>query len=387
MRSLTTDVLKEFLAASEPPCISLYQPTHRSNPDNLQDSIRYKNLVRDAERSLLEKFPDREVRPMLERFHALVDKYQFWTHQRDGLAVLAAGDKFEVFQLQRPVKELVVVADTFHLKPLLRMVQSADRFQVLCLDRHKASLYEGNRDALDEVDLGDMPATITEALGSELTEQHLTVGSYGAGAARAAGGGAAPAVHAHGDKADEVNVDRDRFFRVIDREVLARYSRPSGLPLVLAALTEHHAEFRRVSHNPFLQANGVMKNPGSLSADQLRTEVWKVIEPIYLARLAKLTEDHQTAAARGQAASDLNEVAKAAVAARIGILLIEADREIPGRFDPATGDIQLDRLADPEVDDLIDDVAEAVLRGGGEVIVVPTERMPTDTGLAATFRY
>jgi len=232
-----------------------------------------------------------------------------------------------------------------------------------------------------------MPATITEALGDELTEQHLTVGSYGAGAARAAGGGAVPSVHAHGDKADEVNIDRDRFFRVVDREVLARFSRPSGLPLVLVALTEHHAEFRRVSHNPFLQEEAVGKNPSSLTADQLRADVWKVVEPTYLARLGQLVEDHRTAAARQQASGDLSDIAQAAVAGRIGVLLVEADREIPGRFDRTTGGIQLDRLADPEVDDLIDDLAEEVLRMGGEVVVVPSERMPTDTGLAATFRY
>jgi len=47
---------------------------------------------------------------------------------------------------------------------------------------------------------------------------------------------------------------------------------------------------------------------------------------------------------------------------------------------------QQDPIDSPEVDDLIDDVMEAVLRTGGEVIVVPAERMPTDTGLAATFR-
>lgn len=41
----------------------------------------------------------------------------------------------------------------------------------------------------------------------------------------------------------------------------------------------------------------------------------------------------------------------------------------------------------PETDDLIDDVAEAVTLTGGEVVVVPTERMPVGTGLAATYRY
>lgn len=58
-----------------------------------------------------------------------------------------------------------------------------------------------------------------------------------------------------------------------------------------------------------------------------------------------------------------------------------------GRLDPATGAIVDLALGDPTVGDMLDDLAEAVLRTGGDVVVVPTERMPSDTGLAASFRY
>lgn len=377
MRQLTTDVLRELLNTEEAPCISLYQPTHRANPDKLQDPIRYKNLVREAENSLREKFRGREIRPLLEPFQALADNNLFWTHPQDGLAVLASVERFEVFRLQRPTKEFVVVANRFYLKPLLRIVQSADRYQVLCLDQHQVKLFEGNRDALDEMDMEDMPATIKEVLGEQLTESQRRI-AYNA----------EPAVfRGQGGKKDERDKDRERFFRVIDREVLARFSRPAGLPLILAALPEYHSEFRRISQNPFLQPEGVEKHFDALNAEQLRTEVWRVVEPKYLARLARLIEDHRTAVARNQGTSDLSDAAQAAAAARIGILLIEADRRIPGRFDSATGKISQDRLDDPEVGDMLDDVAETVLRSGGEVVVVPAQRMPTTSGLAAIFRH
>jgi len=80
-----------------------------------------------------------------------------------------------------------------------------------------------------------------------LTEQHLAVASYGASAARAVGGGVTPSVHAHGDKKEEVDIDRDRFFRSIDRGILEHHSRPSSLPLMLGTLTEYHAPFHKVS--------------------------------------------------------------------------------------------------------------------------------------------
>lgn len=44
-------------------------------------------------------------------------------------------------------------------------------------------------------------------------------------------------------------------------------------------------------------------------------------------------------------------------------------------------------MDDPEVGDLLDDLAEAVLRTGGDVVVVPKDQMPSESGLAAILRY
>lgn len=48
----------------------------------------------------------------------------------------------------------------------------------------------------------------------------------------------------------------------------------------------------------------------------------------------------------------------------------------------SSGEITLGQL-----DDLLDDLGERVLATGGEVVIVPTERMPTNAGLAAIYRY
>jgi len=380
MRQMTVDQLPRLLADHEPPCVSLYQPTHRRHPENQQDRIRYGNILKEMEKSLQAKYRSREVSSLLENFKALAYDELFWDHRTDGLAILASADCFELFELQRPVAQLVVVANSFHVKPLLRAVEAADRFQVLCLNRQEVRLYEGNRDALDPVDLKDVPATITEALGEELTEPHLTVASYGSGAGQAM-------VHGHGSTADEVDGDRDRFFRVGDRAILKHHSRPSGLPLVLGALAEYHTAFRRVSKNPFLVADGIRKNPDSLSVDELRREAWRVLEPTYAQRLEGLIERFQAACARQSGSDDLCDVARAAVAGRIATLLVEDERRIPGHVDPATGAIRLGDLAHPEVDDVLDDLAEMVLRMKGEVTVVPADKMPSESGLAAIYRY
>jgi len=378
MRQLTTEDFVSLLAPQEPPCISLYQPTHRHHPDNQQDPIRYRNLLRDMENSLRERYPTREVRSLLERFQALARDEFFWNYRTDGLAILAAHDRFQIFELQRTVPERLIVADSFHTKPLLRILQSADRYQVLCLTRQDARLFEGNRDALDPVELKNVPATLTEALGDRVTSPRQSVHSVGTQAS---------VHHGQGGRKDEIENDMIRFFRVIDRGILENHSKPSGLPLMLAALAEYHAPFREISHNPYLMAEGLQVNPSALSVEELCKQAWQKVEPIYLARLAKLVDNFQVARSRQQGSDDLAQVAEATAAGRVGTLLVEADRVVPGKLDLQSGKITPAELADPSVDDVLDDIAETVLRMKGEVVVVPRERMPTTTGLAATYRF
>ena len=84
---------------------------------------------------------------------------------------------------------------------------------------------------------------------------------------------------------------------------------------------------------------------------------------------------------------DLSDVARAATEGRVATLLLEADRHIPGRIDADTGALVEARLDDPRIDDMLDDLGERVLRSGGEVVIVPADRMPTPSGLAATYRF
>jgi hypothetical protein len=380
---LTVESLAELAAAQQPPCLSLYQPTHRRYPENQQDPIRFRNFVKELETSLRQKYPAVETRLLLKPFEALAEDRDFWNHTLDGLAVLGGPSLFQVFRLQRPVAELAVVADSFHLKPLRRFLQSGGRYQILGLSLHEIHLYEGNRDALDEIELAaGVPRTITEALGDELTEPHQTVASYGG-----VGQGSDAMHHSHGDRKDETDIDAERFFRVVDRAVMESYSRPSGLPLLLAALPEHHHRFHQISHNPFLMAEGLTISPDDLSIDELRERAWQVVEPQYQARLATLVDEFAVAKSRGLGSDDLVQVAQAAAGGRVATLMIEADRQIAGRLDSATGRFELADLSHPQVDDLLDDLGELVERMGGRVLVIPAERMSTRTGLAAIYRH
>ena len=49
MHSFAQDYPAVLLRNEETPCLSLYQSTHRQHPDNVQDPIRFRNLVKELE--------------------------------------------------------------------------------------------------------------------------------------------------------------------------------------------------------------------------------------------------------------------------------------------------------------------------------------------------
>lgn len=378
------ELLQELLAVDQAPCLSLYMPTHRKHPENLQDVILFKNLIKELKDSLLQKYSQDETQTYLVAFDALASDNHHWEHTSDGLAIFSAQNFFKVVKVHKSFEALAIVADSFHTKPLRQYMQSLDHYHVLGLSLHDFRIFEGNRHHLTQIELSaDQPNTLTEILGEELTEKHSTVASYGG-----SGTGSSPMHHGHGNKSEESEKDAERYFRLVATMVQEQFSKPTGWPLVLAALSEHQNLFQSVNKNPALVKNGIVINPAGASHDQLAALAWDIMAPEYDLQLASWVSAFEQANANGKGSTDYKEVAVAAVEGRVETLLVEADRIIPVRItNLVTGNKQQKDLSNPKVDDLLDDMSELVLKMGGQVMVLPAEKMPTPNGLAAIFRY
>jgi hypothetical protein len=361
---LTNEEVRALLAEQEPPCVSLYQPTYASHPETQQDPIRFRNLLDQAERALADQgYSHEDSEAVLGKLRPMAELERFWIEAAGGLATFASPTLVKQFRVRQPLPELVVVSESFHLKPLIRLLQFDERFQILALTRNEVKLYECTRNTIEPVPLTGMSTTMTEALGTEVTQEF----SRGT---RATSG----FVHGgEGDRKSGREVDRDRFFTIVDREIRQRFSNRAQLPLLLAALPEHQSHFREISRNPHLLEAPVAVNPDALSLQELREAAWKAIEPYFDQRLERVKERYGQAQAHHRGSDDIDEVTRALEQGRIGTLLVEAERHVPSNG--------------PASEDRLDDLLEGVLRTGGEVIVLPANRMPTRTGLAAIYRF
>jgi len=363
------------------PCISLYQHTHRYSPMNKQDPILFKNLLREIESSLKEKLKKIDLNSIMEPFYNIAGDKEFWTNTLDGLAVFANPDNCVVYRLYLPVQELAVVADSFHIKPLIRIFQSVDKYHLLGLSHDDFTLYEGNRFKIDKIKLDPgTNRTIEEVLGKQHTESYLTFGSYGDADGHAM-------YHGHGGRKDEVEKDIERFFRYVDRFVLDNYSKPTKLPLILVSLKEYHNIFKKISRNPYLMEKAVKGSYDAFETEKLKEKVWEIIEPIYSKKIQDLVNSYEDAKANSLGSDNLDKITMAVLENRVGTILIEADRIVPGKIDRNTGMVEIGDIKNPDYDDILDDLAEMVLKKKGEVMVLPEEKMPGITGVAAIYRY
>src|SRR5690606_21477090 len=384
METLTAKHLERVLGYQEPPIFSVYMPTHRTHPDNAQDARIFEKLIEQFEPVKTEYAKDPAIQLIFDKFEALAANYHFWQHTWEGLAVFAARGSFDVYRLRRSVQPLAIVADTAHTKPLLKYLQTKDRYHLLVLTTNTAQLYEGDRYQLDEVDLSkaDVPDTMIDALDHEMRDLHATLAAY-----RTATGEKWEVAQNHGLKKTDIDNDIEQFFRAVDRAVVGRYSIPSGLPLMLAALPEHHHLFRRVSRNQRLLENGIKANAAAVPLDEVRKLAWNVFEPEYTARVDGIIGQYRHAASQGLGADQIEAIVRDAYDGKVGALLLEENRIIPGRINGRTDIVFGASEPGDFVDDILDDLAELVLEKQGEVWVLPKERMPSATGAASINRF
>lgn len=375
MSLFTREDLRELLAPHLRPCVTLLMPTHRRPPESQQDPIRFKNLVRAAARRLEERSLAAEAAALLDPVEALADSW-FWRHQLDGLAVFRSHDLLREVRLPLVLPEQVVVADSFHVKPLLRYLQADQRFYVLCLSQASVSLHVGSPFTLGPVAPTSLPGSLREALGAESAQAFVK-----------GGGGGGPALHGRGTPEPAKKDELLRFFRVVDR-ALVQALRGEEAPLVLAGVGYALPIYREASRYAHLAATGVEGNFDAASPEELHARAWPVARELLAAREAAALAEWTAAVSRSLATDDLEAVARHAIRGRVRRLLLAEGAQAFGRLDAESGELRLTGAQESlHEDDVLDDLAEAVLLRGGEVLVVPPARMPSPSPAAALLRW
>ena len=380
MKNLTLDQIKELAQQSASPSISIFLPTHRAGRETQQDPIRLKNLLRDAEKQLLDGgMRPREANSLLQSAQALLDDVNFWNHQHDGLAVFMAADDFHYYPLPFSVKELLVIAQSYYVKPVLPLFTNNGHYYILAISQNEVRLFDGTRYGVSQIALPDgIPANMEEAL--RLDDPQKTLQMHPGG-----GGGM---FHGQGPGDEQQKVWIEQYLNLVDAS-LKEIFREQNAPLVLAGVDYLLPMYRKVSGYQNVMEEGITGNPEHLRPEELQEQAWRIVETYFQQETKKTVEQYQQLAGTDKATDNVEEIVAAAFNGRVDKLIVSVEHQIWGAFNPKDGKVTRSSNGQSKKHNLalLDFTAMNTLQNGGTVCALPQDDMPTDSPIAAVFRY
>lgn len=365
-------------------CVSLYMPTNRSGRTDVQQNpVRLKKLLREAHKHLLAtglKKP--EVESYLEPANRLLEDTFFWMNMSDGLAVYLSKDYFRYYRVPVPFPELSVVANRFHVKPMLPLLTVDGSFYVMALSQKAVRLLHCTRFSFDELDIkGKIPRSVAEALQYDHFDReqqfhaHMGVSNMDSGI-----------LLGHGQEVEETKDNLLRFFFLVDRALQREYLHIETVPLIIISVGYLFPIYKEANTYQNLLNTEVPANPDKMTAKELHEMSFKLAELYF----KKSQEDaiKQYHKARPQlTTTNLEEIVSASYQGRVRLLFIADNQEWWGKYEPLEDKVAVHVKEEPCDVDLLDFIAGNTLAHRGGVFAVAPEKVPERPPVAAILRY
>lgn len=344
MEQLATRDLRKLVSVSgstASPCISVYLPVINAGEDTEQTRKRLNRLLNTVRETLALHYPNAAM-SMGRSLLAFADKLPRFVPGR-ALAIFISQKVSGYIPLSETVNEMAVVSESFHVKPLLSLLQGQERYFVVSLTTKKAQVFEGNSHGMESREI----------------------------------------IYRSPPKCDESR-DFLRFCHEIERRLKARF-RGRQEPLLIVAPEHLRATYRRISRlRNHIDDSSLSINTEISAPAELHAITWPLAVQ-YLGRQRKRIErEFRIARHKRITLENLEDVARAAADGRIISLFIEKNVQLWGRFDQDAQPIFRREIRNREpVDCMLDDLAEQVIASGGDVYLLSPGEMPTRSPVAA----
>ena len=156
-----------ILADVTAPVVSLYIPVHHTEREerrDIWDRDMFKDLMKDAERTLAETYDKDAYKGIVEKADYLLEHpdMPLWLHAGARvLGFLMNNDDIYVYNLFFAPEPMVAAGDTYFVKPLLRNFQYGTEYYVLELGNDRFSWVKGDR---THVERQQLPQEVHELL-------------------------------------------------------------------------------------------------------------------------------------------------------------------------------------------------------------------------------
>lgn len=321
---------------------------NRGNLIEVKKQLR--EAINEAYMWLLPVLSVEERNKFLEPLRALTKDVRILKQMKGNIGVFRNQEIFRVLNVPVDVERTCQVATTFHIKPLIRWLQTDQEFLLLGLESEAAHLYSGSKDSLKLID---------SVLFPRLANAHDNNGDY------------------LSLKVARQNKGKDtEIFKWLNNWItqLTVNSQPklflSGEKYLVGGLCSY-MKYKNVIQTPI--SNYFSKAKVYEHAAEIR----KILKEESRALVDKALMEFRFAEESNRSRKNIFQISKAVVQGRVKKLIVTDELSIFGKIDRKSGGLAIHPFdLDHEDDDVLDDLAQMVLSQGGEVVVASRSEIP-----------
>lgn len=342
-------------------CVSIYIPTHQKGHEVKEgyDKINLKNQIKEAEQQLQRKgLLENEITTFLKPVQNLLEDSNFWSNQKQGLAIFVGDNFFKTISLPYEVEAHTTVNGRMHIKELIKDIEDNDKmYYILRLSQHQPAAFMVSNGAISPIAC-DMPQDIKEVTKFYDVEKEVQGRPY-----------TGNATHANAPIEDREKEFVLEFFRKIDEAIRpAINTGGSFVPLVLVGDERMHAIYEEANTYPNLIAHQFNKNFDNHSEKEILEAVNPTISLRFSEDRNKKMEQYNSKAK--PTVSEIADVVEAAYEGRVDTLFVGKGHRW-GEFDKENYKVRTNQGSEC----LYNEAAFYTLKNGGEVFVDDAEKV------------
>lgn len=342
-------------------CVTIILNTHRTKPLNQKDPISLKNLVKEAESRIFDSYDKRFAKKIVDKLEKLVDSINH-NYNLDSLILFVNEDTSEFVRLAIPVKNRVVIDNTFATRDIIRSINEEVSYYALVLSRKNARLIMARNDLVIKEFGNNWPIENTSLFA---TDKHKLSTASGQDALI------------------------EEFFNIVDKQVNSSI-KEDPLPVIVVCEERNYNHYLKVADNKSIIIGHLNKNRDDEKTHHIITEAWPIVKDIVTKTKNERIAELGKAVSSGKLRADINDIWRVVNQGRGRTLFIKKRTFYPayiinGKIFPANSENQPE--GSEYVDDIIDEIIDINQKFGGDNIFLDNDYLDKYDGLALITRY
>ena len=333
--------LQALATEKNTPCVTISLNTNRTYPENAQDVIQLKNLLKEAEERVIKEFGKRPAASLLEKLSGIENEIDV-NYNLDSLHIYLSNDTKEIIKSTWAIKENGVhISDSFDIRSLINSYSRSEEYFILLLSQGGVKLYNAISDGIvNEFRNEDFPFS---------ENQHYNT---------------------HADKgSDSKHLDDlvREYFNKVDK-ALVKISNETGLNCVVICTEDNYSRLMQVADKPTIYLGHANVDYNNIDTEHLAKQGWEVVKSLQDKQRAEAISEMKGAVGQGTILTDLQEIYQASIDGRADLLMVHQDFAQPVLMKGTrTFELATDTSNSAVVDDITSNIAWNVLSKNGRV--------------------